>query len=100
MEICNPGCSAPRAITAAPTLAPPGCTMADGPREFDEPIPVSKDRQLVTLRDAGDYVAELPETEYMTPEWQAAMLALMLVVELNGPTMMAHRHHESIEPKR
>jgi hypothetical protein len=63
--------------------------MADWTREFDEPIPVSKDRQLVTLRDAGDYVAELPETEYMTPEWQAAMLALMLVVELNGPTMMA-----------
>jgi predicted small integral membrane protein len=25
----------------------------------------------------------------MTAEWQAAMLALMLVVELNGPTMMA-----------
>jgi hypothetical protein len=25
----------------------------------------------------------------MTAEWQAAMLALMLVVDLNGPTMMA-----------
>jgi hypothetical protein len=25
----------------------------------------------------------------MTAEWQAAMFALMLVVELNGPTMMA-----------
>jgi len=44
---------------------------------------------VVTLRDAGDYVAELPEAEHMTAEWQAAMLALMLVVELNGPTMMA-----------
>jgi hypothetical protein len=37
----------------------------------------------------GDYVAKLPEAEHMTAEWQAAMLALMLVVELNGPTMMA-----------
>ena len=46
-------------------------------------------RQLVTLRDAGDYVAELPQAEHMTAEWQAAMLALMLVVDLNGPTMMA-----------
>jgi hypothetical protein len=63
--------------------------MADWTREFDEPIPVPKGRQLVTLRDAGDYVAELPEAEHMTAEWQAAMLALMLVVELNGPTMMA-----------
>jgi len=50
---------------------------------------VPKGRQLVTLRDAGDYVAELPEAEHMTAEWQAAMLALMLAVELNGPTMMA-----------
>jgi len=63
--------------------------MADWTREFDEPILVSKRRQLVTLRDAGDYVAKLPKAEHMTAEWQAAMLALMLVVGLNGPTMMA-----------
>ena len=63
--------------------------MADWTREFDEPIPVPKGRRLVTLRDAGDYVAKLPKAEHMTAEWQAAMLALMLVVDLNGPTMMA-----------
>ena len=63
--------------------------MADWTREFDEPIPVPKGRQLVTLRDASDYVAELPEAEHMTAEWQAAMLALMLVVDLKGPTMFA-----------
>jgi hypothetical protein len=38
---------------------------------------------------AGDYVAKLPKPKHMTAEWQAAMLALMLVVDLNGPTMMA-----------
>ena len=58
-------------------------------RQFDEPIPVSKGRQPVTLRDAGDYVAKLPRAERMTAEWQAEMLALMLVVDLDGPTMMA-----------
>ena len=58
-------------------------------RRFDEPIPVPKGRRLVTLRDAGDYVAKLPKAKHMTAEWQAAMLALMLVVDLNGPTMMA-----------
>ena len=63
--------------------------MVDWSCVFDEPIPVPKGRQLVTLRDAGDYVAKLPEAEHMTAEWQAAMLALMLVVDLNGPTMMA-----------
>ena len=66
-----------------------GCIMADWTHEFDEPIPVPKGRQIVTLRDAGDYVAKLPKAEHMTAEWQAAMLALMLVVDLNGPTMMA-----------
>jgi hypothetical protein len=63
--------------------------MADWTRKFDEPIPVPKGRRLVTLRDAGDYVAKLPKAKHMTAEWQAAMLALMLVVDLNGPTMMA-----------
>jgi hypothetical protein len=58
-------------------------------RPFDDPIPLPRGRQLVTLRDAGDYVAKLPMAEYMTVEWQAAMFALMLVVDLNGPTMFA-----------
>jgi hypothetical protein len=56
--------------------------MADWAREFDEPIPVPKGRRLVTLRDAGDYVAKLPKAKHMTAEWQTAMLALMLVVDL------------------
>jgi len=63
--------------------------MADWAREFDEPIPVPKGRRLVTLRDAGDYVAKLPKAKHMTAEWQTAMLALMLVVDLKGPTMFA-----------
>jgi hypothetical protein len=63
--------------------------MADWTRKFDEPIPVPKGRRLVTLRDAGDYIAKLPKAKYLTAEWQAAMFALMLVVDLNGPTMMA-----------
>jgi hypothetical protein len=50
---------------------------------------VPKGRRLVTLRDAGDYIAKLPKAKYLTAEWQAAMFALMLVVDLNGPTMMA-----------
>jgi hypothetical protein len=58
-------------------------------RRFDEPIPVPKGRRLVTLRDAGDYIAKLPKAKYLTAEWQAAMFALILVVDLNGPTMMA-----------
>jgi hypothetical protein len=63
--------------------------MADWMRKFDEPIPVPKGRRLITLRDAGDYIAKLSKAKHLTAEWQAAMFALMLVVDVNGPTMMA-----------
>jgi hypothetical protein len=44
---------------------------------------------LVTLHDAATYLAGLPKKEAAEPEWQAAIEALMLVVELGGPTMFA-----------
>ena len=44
---------------------------------------------MLTLRDAGDYITSLPKTEQDLEEWQAAVEALLLVVELSGPTMMA-----------
>ena len=46
-------------------------------------------RELVTLRDADDYITSLPKAEQNLDEWQAAVEALLLVVNLNGPTMMA-----------
>jgi hypothetical protein len=58
-------------------------------RKFDEPIPLPRGRRLVTLRDAGNYILKLPESEHTAPEWQAAMGALGLVVTLGGPTMFA-----------
>ena len=56
-------------------------------REFDEPISLPGHGALVFLRDAASYITALPEEEASAPEWQAAIEALMLVVELNGPTM-------------
>jgi hypothetical protein len=32
-------------------------------REFDDPIPLSRGRQLVTLQDAGTYITKLPKAE-------------------------------------
>jgi hypothetical protein len=55
-----------------------------GRANFDEPIPVSKGRQLVTLRDAAEYIQKLPEAKQLLEEWQAAVEALLLVVDLNG----------------
>ncbi|WP_256806588.1 hypothetical protein [Bradyrhizobium sp. Bra64] len=41
-------------------------------RPFDEPI-AAPGRRLVTLRDAGEYIAALPKREHDAPEWLAAM---------------------------
>src|SRR6267154_3837682 len=58
-------------------------------RRFDDPIPLPRGRELVTLKDAANYVRKLPKAEQDLEDWQAAVEALLLVVELNGPTMMA-----------
>ena len=68
---------------------------------FDEPIPLPRGRQLVTLQDAGKYITKLPKAEHDAPEWQVAMEALILVATHGGPTMFArigvmqalNRHH-------
>jgi hypothetical protein len=56
---------------------------------FEDPIPLPKGKPLITLRDAATYITKLPKAEHAAPEWQAAMQALMLVAEHNGPTMFA-----------
>jgi hypothetical protein len=58
-------------------------------RPFDDPIPLPHGRQLVTLKNAAEHIQKLPKAEQDLEEWQAAVEALLLVVELSGPTMMA-----------
>jgi hypothetical protein len=45
------------------------------PRAFDDPIPLARGRQLVTLKDAGNYITRLPKAEHAAAEWQVAMQA-------------------------
>ena len=46
-------------------------------------------RSSSPLRDAALYITKLPKAEHDAEEWQAAMEALILVAELDGPTMFA-----------
>ena len=78
---------------------------ADWSREFEEPIivpprgPRGKPRELVTLKDAGEFIAKLPKAEHTATEWQTAIEALLLAVR-GAPMMLArigimkalHRH--------
>lgn len=56
---------------------------------FAEPILVPKGKPLATLKDAAVYITRLPEGEQHHPAWQAAVEALILVAETDGPTMFA-----------
>jgi hypothetical protein len=64
---------------------------------------------LVTLRDAAQYITKLLKAEPDAEEWQAAMQALLLVAEHDGPSMFArigvmralNRHVERVfDPSR
>ena len=74
----------------------PNSTRRDGvisdrgwKRKFEDPIPLPRGRQLVTLEDAGRYITKLPKAEHEAEEWLAAMEALILVATSGGPTMFA-----------
>jgi hypothetical protein len=59
-------------------------------QEFFDPIILPGRKQpLRTLRDAAQYITKLPKAEHDADEWQAAMEALLLVAELNGPPLFA-----------
>jgi hypothetical protein len=58
-------------------------------QKFFDPIAVSRGRPLVTLRDAGRYIAGLPAAQQRQAHWQTAAELLLLVAERGGDTMMA-----------
>jgi hypothetical protein len=57
-------------------------------QRFFDPIELPGRQPLVTLRDAARYITKLPKAEHDAEEWQAAMQALLLVAEHDGPTML------------
>jgi hypothetical protein len=66
---------------------------------FEEPIPLPRGRQFVTLQDAGTYITKLPKAEHEAAEWQAAMEALILVATVGRTNdVRAHRRYAGIEP--
>jgi len=58
-------------------------------QQFFDPIILPDRKALVTLRDAAQYITKLPKADHDADEWQAAMEALLLVAEHDGPPMFA-----------
>jgi hypothetical protein len=48
---------------------------------FDDPIPLPRGRQLVTLKDAANYIMKLPKAEQNLEEWQTAGNILIRAAE-------------------
>jgi hypothetical protein len=69
-------------------------------RAFEDPIPLPRGRQFVTLEEAAAYIMKLPKAEQDLEEWQTAVACLIGAAEGRDFLMRAHRHAESIEPER
>jgi hypothetical protein len=58
-------------------------------RTFHVPIHLPDGRVLRSLRDAGEYIQELPKAIHQRPEWQIAAEMLLAAVEGSGRLMSA-----------
>lgn len=76
-------------------------------REFESPISVDG-RTLLTLRDAGEYIAALPAKVSAQPHWQTAVRELLMSAERGGIILLAewavrkaiHIGEETPEPRK
>jgi hypothetical protein len=50
-------------------------------RHFDDPIPLPRGRELITLKAAADYIMKLPKAEQNLEEWQTAIHCLIGAAE-------------------
>jgi hypothetical protein len=57
--------------------------------KFDDPIKLEGRKTLRTLREAAQYIVELPPRQSALPHWQTAMACLLAAAERKGPVMMA-----------
>jgi hypothetical protein len=57
-------------------------------RKFDDPVALPSGRQLITLKDAADYIMKLPKAQQNLVEWQTATACLIGAAE--GRDFMMH----------
>jgi hypothetical protein len=81
-------CSFEMMKRAAPSRRPAATSVRRGDvtdrgwkRQFDDPIPLPRGRQLVTLEDAAVYIMKLPKAEQNIEEWQTAVGCLIGAAE-------------------
>jgi hypothetical protein len=65
--------------------------MADSgwSKRFEDAIELPDGSKLHTLREAGEYVAQLPEDEQHLAHWETAAEMLLMAAKGEGPVMHA-----------
>jgi hypothetical protein len=58
-------------------------------RPFDQPVSLPSGPPARTLRDAGNYIKDLPRSDRDTPEWRLAIQMLIDAAEDRGPLLFA-----------
>ena len=58
-------------------------------RPFDQPVPLPSGPPARTLRDAANYIRQLPTAKRETPEWKLAIQMLIDAAEGCGPMLFA-----------
>jgi len=58
---------------------------------FDEPIGLRGGRKLRTLKEAADFIMQLPKTEQQEPRWQTAIEMLINAAETGGGWLLFAR---------
>lgn len=76
---------------AAPTFLQViyGVAFVSWDRPFGQPVTLPTGRPARTLRDAGDYIRKLPQSERDAPEWRLAIQMLIDAAEDRGPVLFA-----------
>ena len=77
-------------------------------RPFDQPVPLPEGPPARTLRDAANYIRNLPKSERDTLEWRLAVQVLIDAAEDRGPMLFAkmgihralNRHVERVPAPR
>jgi hypothetical protein len=58
-------------------------------RPFAQPLPLLRGRPAKTLREADNFIRNLPEIERDAPEWRLAVQMLTDAAEDRGPMLLA-----------
>jgi hypothetical protein len=64
--------------------------MSNWSKQFDKPINVSNGGQLISLHDAAEYIAALPEREHRRQAWKKATGSLMSAADGRLSIMVAY----------